>query len=584
VLDALRTIQLKKGVWIPGGLLLAASALFTWPGVVYSVVKSHDLISHIVWQTQFSRQFWMGDLYPRWLVDVHAGLGSPVFFFYGPLPYFFGSAIDPLFHSLLDPLQRIGLSAAFSIFFSGIGTYCWLKGALSKRNALLGALIYMAIPYHLYVNYYVRFAYAELWAMAIVPFVFWCADRIVKNKPLAISGFSLTYAFLIMSHLPTTLLASPFLIVFSLVFAEPGQRMKTLTRLSAAMVIGIGLSAVYFIPAMSLQQFIHINVMSANEYGFDSNFLFNFYNNRTNFNYHLTFMTIWTVHGFVLWIAALAISLWRYRDKKRREVLFWSVAGLTALFMMLPASRMLWELIPVLKKVQFPWRFHTIFSLSVLMLLIHALRAMGRTGLWSGWLPRVPAPALMVVLLLPFILNAAMHPGNPLPVSTSGIDARLAQGIRLLAGAPEYVPIYSSTHLISLKTPSMPRTYVLSGSGAVSIEAWAPRKIVLDIQADSDLELQLKQYYFPGWQTHTLDRPGALNTFPIEKSGLLGVSIPKGRSRVAITLEMNGPEKVGWIVSGITLLFWLGITAYGFASRHRKRAVPANRGDSPSPV
>jgi hypothetical protein len=51
---------------------------------------------HNVWARYFAAQFWSGELYPRWLMDMNSGLGSPTFFFYAPIPYFVTSLIYPL--------------------------------------------------------------------------------------------------------------------------------------------------------------------------------------------------------------------------------------------------------------------------------------------------------------------------------------------------------------------------------------------------------------------------------------------------------------------------------------------------------
>jgi hypothetical protein len=34
-----------------------------------------DLHCNSLWMQHFSRQFWHGDLYPRWLIDMYAGNG-----------------------------------------------------------------------------------------------------------------------------------------------------------------------------------------------------------------------------------------------------------------------------------------------------------------------------------------------------------------------------------------------------------------------------------------------------------------------------------------------------------------------------
>ena len=57
----------------------------------------------------FSEQFWSGDLYPRWLIGMNSGLGSPHFFFYAPLGYYIAAAFHWL--SASTGLAQLGAAA-----------------------------------------------------------------------------------------------------------------------------------------------------------------------------------------------------------------------------------------------------------------------------------------------------------------------------------------------------------------------------------------------------------------------------------------------------------------------------------------
>ena len=68
-------------------IIAAAGLIFTIPVIIFGIpFLSDDGVSHhAVWYTQFSTQFWAGDLYPRWLMGMNEGLGSPVFYYYPPV-------------------------------------------------------------------------------------------------------------------------------------------------------------------------------------------------------------------------------------------------------------------------------------------------------------------------------------------------------------------------------------------------------------------------------------------------------------------------------------------------------------------
>src|SRR5882672_9647668 len=77
----------------------AAGLILTIPALVYGIpFFSDDGVSHhALWYIHFSTQLWAGDLYPRWLMGMNEGLGSPVFYYYPPVPFFLTSLFKPFF-------------------------------------------------------------------------------------------------------------------------------------------------------------------------------------------------------------------------------------------------------------------------------------------------------------------------------------------------------------------------------------------------------------------------------------------------------------------------------------------------------
>src|SRR5882724_3840636 len=70
-------------------VISAAGFILTIPVLIYGIpFFSDDGVSHhALWYIHFSTQFWGGDLYPRWLMGMNEGLGSPVFYYYPPIPF-----------------------------------------------------------------------------------------------------------------------------------------------------------------------------------------------------------------------------------------------------------------------------------------------------------------------------------------------------------------------------------------------------------------------------------------------------------------------------------------------------------------
>src|SRR5882724_12268628 len=104
-----------------------AGLVFTIPAIIYGIpFFSDDGVSHhAVWYIQFSTQLWAGDFYPRWLIGMNEGLGSPVFYYYPPAPFFLTSLLKPFFRGDLHGWHQLGLSASLALIGSGFCAFWW---------------------------------------------------------------------------------------------------------------------------------------------------------------------------------------------------------------------------------------------------------------------------------------------------------------------------------------------------------------------------------------------------------------------------------------------------------------------------
>src|SRR5690606_40232705 len=69
-------------------VLFALAALACAPMLWLGASNGHSIIYNLVWMKDFAAQLAQGDWYPRWLMHLNHGAGSPVFYFYGPLPFY----------------------------------------------------------------------------------------------------------------------------------------------------------------------------------------------------------------------------------------------------------------------------------------------------------------------------------------------------------------------------------------------------------------------------------------------------------------------------------------------------------------
>ena len=178
------------------------------PSLVMGTLPSHSSMHNLTWAAQFAEQVRAGIPYPRWMAQSFEGLGAPSFYFYPPLPFWLDALVSLVTFDALPTTYRLSLSSGLLLWISGLGFFAWLR--LQKAEvprALIGAIAYMAAPYHL-LDHYIRGAFAEFAAYTTMPFVFCALALIARRHRLGGAALALAYAALVTSHLPTALLIS----------------------------------------------------------------------------------------------------------------------------------------------------------------------------------------------------------------------------------------------------------------------------------------------------------------------------------------------------------------------------------------
>lgn len=147
---------------------------------------------------------------------------------------------------------RLAVTSTLILLASGLAMQAWLKvETRNPRVALWGSIAYMAAPYHLF-DHYIRGAMAEFTAYAALPVVVLGIRLIGDGRRSGPATLALGYAALVLSHLLTALLASCTIIPAYVLFRA--RHVPTLLRCATAGSLGLGLAAIYLVPAMALQE------------------------------------------------------------------------------------------------------------------------------------------------------------------------------------------------------------------------------------------------------------------------------------------------------------------------------------------
>lgn len=612
--------------------ILGMGLILAIPILLNGSINANDFPLHLRWSKEFSAQLWSGDIYPRWLMRMNAGLGSPIFFFYPPIPYYITSLFKPLFINDLEGWYPLALSTLTALVASGWTAYLWLRTISDRKSALIASILYMVLPYHLGVDLYNRFDFTEYWAFVWMPLILYFSNKIIDGHKSNIVGLALSYALLAMTHPSTFLIFSLFLIFYVLFITVKRQRKKALLHLFLALGLGIGLSTIYWLPALAMQKDVDLEFMSKGHLSYAIDFLFiKTFPSREFLWEYLEIISLLTVA-----VICCAFISTRHSSSGtfRHEANFWSAAGVLAIFMTLPLSRPIWEVLLPLQKIQFPWRFSTVLTLATTALLAleisqHSIGIGKKKKVYIGFLlvtgfligtilarPDKTFTWYLISVLIVAIAAVLIYGISSIKILGNQLSSKyiiivilltaslLSSQISLIKGglykaddpqssylqmqklykainkeSPEYRPTevspknFEADALVKL-SKNQPDASVTTGQGSLKIQKWEPRKIVLTTSGTTELLLTLKQFYYPGWTAKIQDKSYPVTVHPSKPEGLIRIGmIPSGNHEVIVTLNTTVEERIGQIVSAVSAIIALALL-FRFYRSKQDIAIP----------
>ncbi|HEY4169414.1 MAG TPA: hypothetical protein VGM96_21675 [Reyranella sp.] len=514
--------------------LTCVALLLLAPSLIWGTLYSHSSGLNLNWADQFARQVQAGAPYPRWLADSFLGLGSPTFYFYPPLPFWIDALVSVATLDAMSVSYRFAVTAVFVLWLSGVAMHRWLLAETGRPGpALIGAVLYMAAPYHL-LDHYIRGAYAEFAAFAALPVALLGLRRIADGRVGGVPVLAAGYAALLLSHLPVALLAS--------VTVLPAYALWRVRQPAAVFggLLGLALAAVYLVPALSLQHWISAAWLWSSFYRIEPWFFF-----TPSLWPEVATMQLIVQAAVAYALFAVAIVL------QARGLSFWPVLCLVCLALVSGLVPWFWRL-PELSKVQFPWRLMTVVEFA----LVTALCS-------TDFSQRLrPAFALMVVAVLSLSLAVflggrytaeaieAAQPYMPLPRLEP--KEYLPNGLpnddlgRVLHGNEKILREASSAPLIAC----MPEPRLCKATEGPF------GTLTIDIDADRATHVVLRRFFFPAWRLE-----GGPPLAPSTPLRLVSFEVPGGRSTARLERVALPEEQWGWAISGAALIVWLVLLA-----------------------
>lgn len=534
-------------------LLLILAIASSWSLLKPGLFPLHDTV-HSARISQMWIALSAGHFPTRWLDGFGQGYGSPVFNYYAPLPYYVGAFL-------------YGLSNNFELTFKILFVICnlitiWSSLKLARTfkfgfwpSWLMVSAIVLA-PYRA-VDLFVRGALSEAWAISFLPLVLANSIAILKGEKNKTWLFATSLALLALSHNLTALMSIVWLMIIwlGLIFnLTPKQRLSRIKVLWLGIGLGLLLSAFYWLPMLVELKYVGVVEGSINSFPYYQYFvyarqlvtpLWGFGGAAPGpYNDQSSFLGYGQLLGLLLALFMFARIIIR---QQRKKAALWSGVVATlflSLLMTHGRSEPIWQAVPQLQIIQFPWRWLSLALVTIGLLV----------GLVAEELTKHRASFLLLPTILLVIVFGNVGFFRPEKILSSDASNYYLDFDQIKnqtsPGYLDYLP--RSAKLV--EQPANQTVSVTASQAAITQLAIKPHRKVVKVNSRDSGQIIWHTYNFPGW-TLFVDGKKA-DTFQLE-SGEIAANLLVGEHIYTLEFEETPIRKLANYLSllGILLLF-----------------------------
>jgi hypothetical protein len=588
----------------------------------FLLVRLHQLVANL-----------RAGVFPaRWMPDAAYGLGYPFFNFYASLPYY----IAALFKlSGFGFIWAIKLTQLLGFVAAAASMYLLTKRLFHREaSAILAALAYTYAPYHL-VNVYVRGdALAEFYAFVFYPLIFWALLRLRDSLSAAnIALVALAYGGLILTHNISALIFTVFMVFYILLISKlqtPTSSLqpptsKWLTSSAIGLGLGLAISAWFWLPALLEGGHAQLEHQTTGYLNYSNHFRgLNLVQSTLLFDYAVvpgrTPFAMGLAQAALVLLGVAAIVAWWIKRRRPEAQSAFFIAGLAlATFLITPLSRPLWDNIPLLPFVQFPWRFLSVQAFFASLIIGYLDNVTFATAVQQRMSWRARRSNLLRSICRPprrLLRRFAPRNDDSRDLTSSGYldlpKLHLLAGVlgavllltSMLGLKPEYLPIgeaditlerlmlyeyftanvgttirheylprwvvprpYTSEAL--LRSGEKPPPLVMGGEVKAMELIWrkpAAEEWAIDVTSPQ-ASLAFHTYYFPGWRAYVDGQSREVH--PVENLGYIGLDLDQGKHQVILRLERTSLRALAERVSLAAALAIIGLLIAEKLTRRR---------------
>jgi uncharacterized membrane protein len=534
-------------------ILLFSGLLISAPILAWGVPDGPDLSMHIRVATSFYTSIQEGNLLPSWLAESNSGYGDPGVRFYPPVIYYLLS----LFYAITGTwyLATVVLFTSLTIV-NGIAVYLFARELLNPNLALLAGLFYSLSPFHVNELFQASLI-AEYAAAAPFALTLCFIERIIKsNTPKHFLFLTLSFALLLLTHIPMALIGSVTLFIYTVVRIVQLKRHEAIRPVVLSVLAALGITSFYWAKfALELDWILaDKDITGVARYDYRNNFIFQTLSLEDLRSLWATLLGCITVIS--LWPALLSyrtpqINLIR---TNARSLIFLTIFSF---LMATPLSIFIWKAIPRLGMIEYPWRWLAITSLFGSVALAASL---------PYWLEIREKRSLVLLAAGSIIIGLAftvMQPVRNVMYIDRDVFNDNVETWRAEESRPEWKTVWTNGTFENMDS-------AVDGRGrAINILTWGSENRTFEVGAGIGSQVRVRTQYYPHWRASALDTQLSTNPAP---DGSLLINLPQKKTR--INLEFKEPVliRLTYFSSLLILLLVIGLTIKGEQLNRVRRA------------
>jgi len=435
-----------------------------------------------------------------------------------------------------------------AVIASGCFMFLFADYQFGRKAGWLATAAYLYAPYF-HVDIFVRHAFSELMAFPFYPLMLYGLSRYSRERnPIFLFVGASAWAAVLLTHNPSSLLFAPLLLGFVAFLGFRTRSPRSAGQMLLAIAGGTALAAFFWLPALVESKFVYVERSLQATTNYLDHFVYPSQLWSTTWGFGLSIAGSGDQVSFSFgWAHLLLIPLtgWFVFTGSNRTLRVWFVI-LTGTIMMIaammtPLSMKAWQVLPLIRQVQFPWRLlanGTVVFAVLTGLYAAAIedRRNGTAWFWAG----------LALLILPNLSHIGFEKYYPLIASEWTPDAIAKSEIETTANA-EFEPRWVQRRA----EYSDDNFLVLAGNATISNIERRPASWTMQIDAKTETLIELKLLYFPGWAVSIDGKPEASQ---IGESGRIQIRVPAGFHRVAVQFRRTTIRFIAELVSSIAFL------------------------------